>query len=286
MNTKTAIRRLLRSCALVLAGVLSVAAPAVANQWAAEGNVALRGTNLTYYPQPDQNQCLTACVNNGGCTGATWIQAGTYNPRDPAMCYLLSAVTERVVARGHVSVVKTAAPAPSPPLPPPGCTPGRGFECDTDRNGSDYSGFELAQANPQLCMDRCRGDNSCRAWTYVKPGVQGAHARCYLKNPAPPATANHCCVSGTIPRIIDQQVYREVNTDRYGSYYAASKCRWPTRSNVSSMPGRQSLRGLDVRAPWRARAAGSLLPEESGTAANGQQLLYFWRVAWNDHLNR
>ena len=32
------------------------------------------------------------------------------------MCYLLSAVTQRVAARGHVSMIKTTA---TPPLPPP-----------------------------------------------------------------------------------------------------------------------------------------------------------------------
>jgi hypothetical protein len=105
----------------------------------------------------------------------------------------------------------------SPPARAQVCIPGGVFECDTNRNGSDYAGFDLPQANPQMCLDYCRGDNSCRAWTYVKPGVQGAYARCYLKNPAPPATPNNCCVSGAMPRIIDQQVHFEVNTNRNGS---------------------------------------------------------------------
>ncbi len=103
------------------------------------------------------------------------------------------------------------------------CTPGLGVECDTNRNGSDYAAFDLPQANAQLCQDRCKGDNSCRAWTYVKPGVQGANARCYLKNPAPPATPNNCCVSGAMSRIIDQQVNFEVNTNRGGSDYERSE---------------------------------------------------------------
>lgn len=121
MTTRTAFLPLSLSGAVVLTSALMLPVPAIANQWAAEGNIALRGTNLTYYPQPNQAVCLATCVNNGSCRGATWIQAGTYNARDPAMCYLLSAVTERVAVRGHVSMVKTVAtppPQPQPPQPP------------------------------------------------------------------------------------------------------------------------------------------------------------------------
>jgi hypothetical protein len=99
------------------------------------------------------------------------------------------------------------------------CVPGPGFECDTNRNGSDYNGFDLPQANAQMCQAYCSADNSCRAWTYVRPGVQGPNARCYLKNPAPAASANNCCISGTVSRIIDQQVAFEIDTNRHGSDY-------------------------------------------------------------------
>ncbi len=108
MNPATAIRPTPRLRATVFAGAVAFALPAFANEWATEGNVALNGTNLTYYRQPDQAQCLSACASNGNCRGATWIQAGTFNPRDPAMCYLLSTVTGRVAARGHYSMVKSA----------------------------------------------------------------------------------------------------------------------------------------------------------------------------------
>ena len=96
-----------------------------------------------------------------------------------------------------------------------------GMEVDTDRNGSDYANFDLPAANPQLCQDRCRGDANCRAWTYVKPGVQGPSARCYLKNPAPPTTPNACCISGTIAQTAEAQAGFEVNSNRVGSDYAS-----------------------------------------------------------------
>ena len=94
------------------------------------------------------------------------------------------------------------------------------FEIDTNRGGSDYASFDLPRAEPQQCLDRCKGDNRCLAWTYVKPGVQGANARCYLKSPAPPATANNCCISGTFTRILDGGAQMEVDTNRQGSDFA------------------------------------------------------------------
>jgi hypothetical protein len=75
-----------------------------------ETNTYLNGTNLTYYPRPSVGQCEADCAKNANCKGFTWIQAGTYNANDGAMCYLVSAVTGRVSARGHISAVKAAAP--------------------------------------------------------------------------------------------------------------------------------------------------------------------------------
>lgn len=69
-------------------------------------------------------------------------------------------------------------------------------ETDTDRMGSDYSGYDLSAADPQLCRTACDSDAQCKAYTYVKPGVQGPNARCYLKNAVPAPSPNSCCVSG------------------------------------------------------------------------------------------
>ena len=62
------------------------------------------------------------------------------------------------------------------------------LETNTDRPGMDYSNFDLASANPSLCEQACNSDPDCRAFTYVKPGFQGANARCWLKNGIPTAT--------------------------------------------------------------------------------------------------
>lgn len=77
--------------------------------------------------------------------------------------------------------------------PPPA---GRQWEPRTDRPGSDYRSFDLPAPRPELCRDACWREPQCRAFTYVRPGVQGPQARCWLKNPVPPARLNDCCLSG------------------------------------------------------------------------------------------
>ena len=75
---------------------------------AREDNTSLNGERLTYHPRANISECQADCVNNPNCKGYTWIQAGTYNAGDQAMCYLMSTVTGRVAARGHISGVKEA----------------------------------------------------------------------------------------------------------------------------------------------------------------------------------
>lgn len=69
-------------------------------------------------------------------------------------------------------------------------------EWNTDRPGNDIRNFDLGAPDYNLCRQACDGNGTCRAWTYVKPGIQGPQARCYLKSPAPARVANDCCISG------------------------------------------------------------------------------------------
>ncbi|MCA9554418.1 MAG: PAN domain-containing protein [Myxococcales bacterium] len=70
-------------------------------------------------------------------------------------------------------------------------------EPNVDRPGQDYFSAWLDTPNPSLCETMCLRDRRCKAYTYVKPGVQGPKARCYLKDPAPARRRDACCVSGT-----------------------------------------------------------------------------------------
>ena len=69
-------------------------------------------------------------------------------------------------------------------------------ESATDRPGKDFAHHTLPTADPQLCEKECVANQQCLAYTYVRPGVQGPEAVCWLKASAPPAVSNSCCVSG------------------------------------------------------------------------------------------
>jgi len=47
-----------------------------------------------------------------------------------------------------------------------------------------------------LCAGQCTQEGQCRAWTYVKPGVQGAYARCWLKSTVPAPVRGAYAISG------------------------------------------------------------------------------------------
>ena len=70
-------------------------------------------------------------------------------------------------------------------------------EYDVDRKGGDIRSFWLAEAKYQLCEYACVQEKGCKAYTYVKPGVQGPQAKCWLKNYKARKVPNQtCCISG------------------------------------------------------------------------------------------
>ena len=79
---------------------------------------------------------------------------------------------------------------------PPGATRQASFEFGVNRLGSDMRSLVLPGGTPEQCRDACLADPSCRAFTFVNPGIQGPNARCWLKHAVPQATSNPCCVSG------------------------------------------------------------------------------------------
>lgn len=73
------------------------------------------------------------------------------------------------------------------------------LEENVERPGADYSNLILEKGSPaRFCRDACQSDPQCRAWTYVRSGVQGPNPRCALKSQVPEPKANPCCVSGVV----------------------------------------------------------------------------------------
>lgn len=150
------------------------------------------------------------------------------------------------------------------------------LEPNTDRPGMDYSNFDLASANPSLCEQACDGDPNCLAFTYVKPGVQGASARCWLKNGIPTAYPATCCDSGVkgttpgsgsaTPSPAQMDLTGVWNCDDGGKYYIrqfGSIVWWygehdpntPDWSNVM----RGSISGNTINADWTDVPKGSIM---------------------------
>jgi hypothetical protein len=110
------------------------------------------------------------------------------------------------------------------------------YESNTDRPGSDIRVFEVDPLPPntfggkeEICRGNCDREANCQSWTYVKPGVQGPKARCYLKKGIPQANSNNCCTSGVTTREV------EFNTDRPGFDYKNLDL---TLSGLVSLPGK------------------------------------------------
>lgn len=69
-------------------------------------------------------------------------------------------------------------------------------ETDIDRPGKDYKRMVLDVPNLTLCIEACKNDPKCKAFTYVRPGVQGTKAVCYLKSDFSNPVKNANCISG------------------------------------------------------------------------------------------
>ena len=102
---------------------------------------------------------------------------------------LVSSVLGTPVLPGGGGVV-TAGTPPS--------TLGMKATMDMDLTGTDYATIPLPDNEPvpQMCEDICSGSQNCQGWTYVKPGVQGEKAYCWLKSKVTAAVGNPGIISG------------------------------------------------------------------------------------------
>lgn len=83
------------------------------------------------------------------------------------------------------------------------------FENNMDRPGGKYLAHYGPVGSPQHCMEICKGNPACVAFTWVRPGVQGPNGVCWLKSTASNKVPNNCCVSGIVgkPKNAYSQAY-------------------------------------------------------------------------------
>jgi hypothetical protein len=137
---------------------------------------------------PDPALCANACMSEARCMAWTYVKPGVQG--DNAKCWLKERVPH--------------------PTPDDNCVSGVGknrggdgissrqytMEYNTNRAGEDYQDLDLNTPDPELCANACMNEARCRAWTYVKPGVQGDNAKCWLKERVPHPSPDENCVSG------------------------------------------------------------------------------------------
>lgn len=135
--------------------------------------------------------CQLLCNRELGCRAWTWVRPGVQGPT--ARCWIKSSITPAVRGICCTSGTKKS-------LAPRDWGPDD-IVSDVDLPGSDYQHFQVGWSYSTSaiweCRDTCKKNSQCRAWTYVRPGVQGDRAVCWLKTSAPAqGTANTCCFSG------------------------------------------------------------------------------------------
>ena len=133
-------------------------------------------------PAADPLLCQSECAGDAGCKSFTYVKPGLHGPG--AVCYLKNGEPNPTPDNCCISGLR------------PIVTQASGLEINMDRLGMDYRHIKLPAADPLLCQSECAGDAGCKSFTYVKPGLHGPGAVCYLKNGEPNPTPNNCCISG------------------------------------------------------------------------------------------
>lgn len=156
--------------------------------WGPVNNQAsLNGERLTYYPAPTVQKCQSDCSGNPNCKGFTLIRAGTYNPNDPAMCYLMSSVTSVVAANCCISAVKTSG----------GGDTGWGpINNQASLNGTTLTYYPESTAG--RCQSVCNGNPRCKGFTFIRAGAYNPQdqSMCYILSEVTGSVPSNCCISG------------------------------------------------------------------------------------------
>ena len=185
---------------------------------AVEQNTDRPGMNLKSFDleSADPELCAQECDNLAACKAWTYVKPGIQG--DNARCWLKHGVPDPVANECCVSGIKTISQVHIekemvvldkkkmiPKVQGPITT-----EMDTDRPGMNLKDFDLTSDDYKLCQQECQNEPECKAYTYVKPGIQRANARCWLKNGVPDAAKSECCISGVksetpggVPEIIN-----------------------------------------------------------------------------------
>lgn len=135
-------------------------------------------------PSGHINQCVdlcrAACVANNSCAAYTYVNPGIQGPS--GFCWLKNSQTTPMRANANTtSGIKVRLTSGVDKL-----------KYQTPDYTSGTPTF-----NPNQCSWWCLDDpGHCRAWTWVKPGIEQSSGVCHLKPAVAGGTPDNCCVSG------------------------------------------------------------------------------------------
>jgi len=136
----------------------------------------------------DPDECSSRCERDGRCRA--WSFSYPRTNQVEAVCWLKKSVPPRTQNSCCLSGVRGAGV--NGPVT-------KDLEFGIDRAGGDYKSFDTQPDNSgAACAAACKGEQQCRAWTYVRPGYQGAAAHCYLKSKVTIPRHKPCCLSGVV----------------------------------------------------------------------------------------
>lgn len=168
LNLLRAVLGIIATLTLILLNPTVIANP----MGQAEMRTDRPGKDYHHFQANHFSVCATSCATNAQCRAYTYVNSSH-------TCWLKDSVPKRKSNGCCISGVKLMSAA----------------EFNVDRPGSNIKpGFSVV-TNSQ-CESQCVNDTKCRAYTFVKPGIQGESAKCWLKHSKPRKVANGCCISG------------------------------------------------------------------------------------------
>ena len=166
----------MRDYLFLAAAVLLLSSPT-----AAVDGFNLPGSDYANFNADSAFVCRNSCGGDSRCQAWTWVKPGIQGPT--GRCWLKHRVPTLVRdsccssgSRENISKRDLKA------------------EDKTDRAGLDYNNFTTDSW--KNCETACENEQQCRAWTYVRRGVQGPTGRCWLKRAVPAPVTNGNMVSG------------------------------------------------------------------------------------------
>ncbi|THB69269.1 MAG: hypothetical protein D6E12_04915 [Desulfovibrio sp.] len=143
-------------------------------------------------PQHGVTECRTYCEQDPRCTAFTLVDAGLQAAG--AMCWLKETTPAASMAPGcHSGLVYERQSFTGG-----SSTASEVFLPNVNLPGMDYADFDVASNDYRDCYAVCAQDPGCRAYTYVRPGLQGAFGHCWLKTGVSAQVADSNTASGII----------------------------------------------------------------------------------------